>query len=168
MVLQTRLRLQPEGVPPARRHVIAAALDRSVLGKEHLSSRRVVAYPGRMVYRDSRRDCPRCGSALVLTPEVGAGAKTCVACRGSFIPHAALRADHAPIASRITSSRSAVPLDPLACPTCGETMRRTAVDTGGTDVRLDFCNAHGVWLDDRELDQLLEGLAKPSAGRESR
>lgn len=121
-----------------------------------------------MVYRDNRRDCPRCGSALVLTPEVGAGVKTCIACRGSFLPHATMRADLGPVASRITSARSAVPIDPLACPTCGELMRRAAVDTGGNDVRLDFCNAHGVWLDERELDDLQEGLTKPPPDRESK
>jgi hypothetical protein len=45
-------------------------------------------------------------------------------------------------------------------------MRRTAVGTGGNDVRLDFCNAHGVWLDDRELHDLVEGLTRPTADRE--
>jgi hypothetical protein len=131
-----------------------------------VSIRLVLAYDGAMVYRNSRRDCPRCASSLELTPEICAGAKTCIACHGSFIPHAALRAAHAPISSQISSAKSAVPVDPLACPGCGEMMRRTAVSTGGNDVRLDFCNAHGVWLDDRELNDLLEGLTRPAADRE--
>lgn len=116
-----------------------------------------------MVYRNSRRDCPRCGSSLEATPETGPGTRTCIACHGSFVPHATLRGTYAPIASALTSVRSAVPVDPLACPSCGEMMRRIAVDTGENDARLDFCNAHGVWLDDRELNDLLEGLTRPSA-----
>ena len=33
-------------------------------GKEEMSIRLVLAYDGGMIYRNSRRDCPRCGSPL--------------------------------------------------------------------------------------------------------
>ena len=110
-----------------------------------------------MVYRNNRRDCPRCESTLEPAPALGAGARTCIACRGSFLSHKTLRSGYAMIAAQILAGRSAVPLAPLRCPSCGETMRRTAVDTRGGDVQIDHCNKHGVWLDDRKLNDLLEG-----------
>jgi hypothetical protein len=42
-------------------------------GKEDVSIRLVLAYDGAMVYRNSRRDCPRCGSSIELTPEIAQG-----------------------------------------------------------------------------------------------
>jgi len=47
----------------------------------------------------------------------------------------------------------------LQCPVCGETMRRRGVMLRGRTTGLtvvDICNAHGIWIDADELDDLVD------------
>lgn len=79
----------------------------------------------------------------------------CVGCEGTFLGNETIGETYPGILPLIHGARSAVPVEPLACPSCGEAMRRLAVETEGAGVALDFCNRHGVWFDGDELDQVL-------------
>jgi Zn-finger nucleic acid-binding protein len=52
-----------------------------------------------------------------------------------------------------------MPHHPVACPVCGQTMQKHHIPQG---LEIDHCAAHGVWLDQGELEALLR-LAPPAA-----
>ena len=52
-----------------------------------------------------------------------------------------------------------MPHHPVVCPVCGQTMQKHNIPQG---LEIDHCAAHGVWLDQGELEALLR-LAPPPA-----
>lgn len=56
---------------------------------------------------------------------------------------------------------------PMDCPVCGETMSRYRY-LATTDVMLDECIDHGIWLDDGELSNILEYMAERKETSEAR
>lgn len=79
----------------------------------------------------------------------------CMACNGTFLSNDTLGSKHPKLLPQIHGARSAVPQEPLTCPSCAEPMRRLSIDTPDGPVMLDFCNRHGVWFDGTEIEQLL-------------
>lgn len=125
--------------------------------------------------------CPRCAAhpqasaaspTLLFTDTVGGlTLHACGACGGIFLgtacaqrlaealPHDAIRrANHTAASARYVAST----LEPLACPMCGQTMRRTQVSRAGVD--LDVCGAHGTWYDRDELRLVALAIGWSGAG----
>ncbi len=108
-----------------------------------------------MPYRDHRGDCPRCRSFLVAAASPGDAPRLdCGACGGFFLSNEALRREYADLLPQVHGAMSAIPAEPLACPRCGQSMRRVAIDAEDGTVRVDFCNAHGAWFDGEDLERL--------------
>lgn len=53
-----------------------------------------------------------------------------------------------------------MPMHPVPCPLCQQVMQKQSIPQG---IEIDYCPAHGVWLDVGELDALARRAA-PSAG----
>jgi Zn-finger nucleic acid-binding protein len=111
------------------------------------------------VYRFNRGDCPRCRSTLNPFEERGARGLRCATCEGSFFTNEMMQLLYAPLLPFVHATMSAVPIEPLHCPSCQRAMRRVAVEGGG--MLVDFCNAHGVWFDAIELNRLLDLATRP-------
>jgi Zn-finger nucleic acid-binding protein len=111
--------------------------------------------------------CPRCRSALRARAVGHASMVECTSCGGLWIAQEDLericeQADEQELATRaLEGSQPAHPVDPsrgpayLMCPTCRDLMVRRNFG-GSSGVLIDVCRGHGVWLDHRELERILE------------
>ena len=113
-----------------------------------------------MVYRDSYLPCSTCGKALEQVSVVGHDFARCPGCQGSLIPHDIL----ACMLSDMTDGRRRFSPQPRpdegpsrTCPGCGQAMEPVIL----LGVEADRCEAHGVWFDCSELQEVLRqaGLA---------
>lgn len=115
--------------------------------------------------------CPRCRSALRSRTVGHTALVECGGCGGLWISQDDLdriceKADEEELVSRaLASSQPSHPVDPsqgpayLPCPTCHDLMVRR--NFGGTSgILIDVCRGHGVWLDHRELERILEFVRK--------
>lgn len=103
-----------------------------------------------MTLRDQFATCPRCAIALDTT----ADRKTCGRCHGVFMTEAALVTI---IADLVRHTRPALDFspphhdDPLrSCPECASRMSKHGLH----DIEVDRCEAHGVWFDHGELQDV--------------
>jgi hypothetical protein len=100
-----------------------------------------------MPYRERSVPCPRCAGPLEER-------MTCAACKGRLVSFAILHETHPALVTVLGEHRSAAPARPIACPTCGAAMRAVLLE----EVKIDFCESHGVWFDDGEIEALASGL----------
>lgn len=115
--------------------------------------------------------CPRCKSALRTRAVGHASMVECTSCGGLWIAqedleHICEKADEQELAARaLEGSQPAHPVDPsrgpayLPCPTCKDMMVRRNFG-GSSGVLIDVCRGHGVWLDHRELERILDFVRK--------
>ena len=114
--------------------------------------------------------CPRDGSSLAVREAEGATLHVCARCAGLWIDAAeldALRSDRTrmdglalhPLATstdgrpaRGTPSPEAA--TPLACPRCGKGCEAHGYRSA-SDLVVDVCRTHGMWLDGGELHELI-------------
>ena len=101
--------------------------------------------------------CPRCAVALQETRGVESAVQGCDSCGGVWVDHETLGRlgqnlrDAKVLASRVAIRGRARVLDhrEIGCPVCTTTLHRARVP--GTDVDVDYCAAHGTWLDWGEI-----------------
>jgi Zn-finger nucleic acid-binding protein len=114
-----------------------------------------------MHYREVSLSCVRCSAPLVeRRVEGGHALGLCEQCGGAW-----MRADEFLVMLREHQPRLA--LDELPelddgtprrpCPSCGAKMAIAWLEL----MRLDQCEAHGVWFDPGELDRALDGNTRP-------
>jgi hypothetical protein len=109
-------------------------------------------------YRDRRLGCPSCKEAPL---DYRGERWACDTCRGSFVENAALTA----MVADMTSAPWELPVvagqpGDRGCPMCGAAMVVEVLEA----VTIDRCTAHGVWFDDRELEDALHhaGTGSPT------
>lgn len=123
--------------------------------------------------------CPRCKGALRQRELAQAAVVECAACGGLWLSEthfdelcatsesrerAAVALGHLAAPSAVASEQS---LRYLPCVVCGEFMtRRNFASASG--VILDVCRKHGVWLDHRELERVLEFVREGGLDRARR
>lgn len=111
--------------------------------------------------------CPRCQSSLRSRALGSLALIECGNCAGLWLDPDHFEAicdeaDKEELVRRSLGSESAPPFDAsrqmpgyLACITCGDLMVRR--NFGGTSgVIIDLCRGHGIWLDHRELERILD------------
>lgn len=106
---------------------------------------------------DGALRCPRCAVPLQETRVDENCIEGCETCGGAWIDHDTLSrvgrdvSDARVLASRVAIRGRARVVDQkaIACPVCSNPMRRARVH--GTDVDVDYCSAHGTWLDWGEI-----------------
>jgi Zn-finger nucleic acid-binding protein len=115
--------------------------------------------------------CPRCRSSLRSRTVGSAALVECTGCGGLWIAQEDLericeKADLEELVSRaLAESPPTHPVDPgsgptyIPCPTCRDFMVRRNFG-GSSGVLIDVCRGHGVWLDHRELERILEFVRK--------
>ena len=92
--------------------------------------------------------CPRCpDSALVTSSTHGVWVMYCARCWGLWVDHDSVR--H--VAGVAIDGATAAHGDAIACPICRAGLRAW----GAKGIVIDRCDAHGVWFDRSELDQLV-------------
>jgi Zn-finger nucleic acid-binding protein len=107
-----------------------------------------------------RLHCPACGHDLMAATHSGVEIDECAKCLGIWLDHGELEAlaemDNLPrrlLSARIPGNISLRPDGTRPCPRCA----RFLVGTTVKGVRLDLCSdCQGVWLDQGELNQILE------------
>ncbi|MDB4997540.1 MAG: hypothetical protein JWM74_4972 [Myxococcaceae bacterium] len=126
--------------------------------------------------------CPRC-QVIALAPTALANQEVtvlaCSDCRGCFVP----AFDWGNLLDRVDAGEQVegigmfVPLPPertrslaamatlVRCPACHETMDRANFGGSDTNVVIDICQSHGVWLDATELVAVVRTFAKILAGQ---
>ncbi|MBS2035206.1 zf-TFIIB domain-containing protein [bacterium] len=111
-------------------------------------------------------NCPRCPGEL-REVKVGRGlAHVCRGCEGCWFDGKNLerildgeQIVGTPLGVSLVGEEHGVALEaPVHCPRCARLMRRYEYG-GDSQVILDACPDHGVWLDDGELGSLLEYVA---------
>lgn len=112
-------------------------------------------------------NCPRCRVDLERTAVGGGQAWLCKKCEGCWFDDQNLEAfldmsdddlAETPLAVTLEAQDHGLELDqPVACPRCQERMRRYHY-AGDSQVVLDGCPMHGIWLDDGELRGILDYL----------
>jgi Zn-finger nucleic acid-binding protein len=115
--------------------------------------------------------CPRCKSALRSRTVGKTALVECSSCGGLWIAQDDLdriceKADEEELVSRtLAGSLPTHPVDPtigptyIPCPTCHDLMVRKNFG-GSSGILIDVCRGHGVWLDHRELERILEFVHK--------
>ena len=115
--------------------------------------------------------CPRCRSAMRSRTVGSTSLVECTNCGGLWVAQQDLericeKADEEELVSRaLAGSQPAHPVDPtrgptyLPCPTCSDLMVRRNFG-GSSGILIDVCRGHGVWLDHRELERILEFVRK--------
>jgi Zn-finger nucleic acid-binding protein len=111
--------------------------------------------------------CPRCGGALQSRSLGSIALVECGNCAGMWLAPELFdaiceQADKEDLVRRHLSSAAAPKVDAshgkpgyLACVECGDLMVRK--NFGGTSgVIIDLCRGHGIWLDHRELERILD------------
>lgn len=130
--------------------------------------------PQEVVEREpSARQCPRCQTPLQARASEAIGFDECPGCLGLWLPAEAFKLvcenkveeyRHNPLPS---GGRGNVPVDPVSyikCPDCGAVMNRQ--NYGRTSgVIIDQCSAHGVWLDNSELERIARYIAEGGLAR---
>lgn len=110
---------------------------------------------------------PRTGTEMTRMVRGGVFAWVCDASGGLFVPASAISglapgdgahqlSDQAATMTESPDPRALAPR--VQCPQCGERMRRVR----RRGVVIDRCDAHGVWLDRGEIQQLLRVSVPPS------
>lgn len=120
-------------------------------------------------------ECPRCRTELVPTSTGSIVLRACERCLGiwadawGFQKLCAnkhpdeLSSSSASPRTRLRHDRSE-PVSYWPCPVCGDFMNR--VNFAGTSgIVLDVCRAHGVWLDQEELDEVRQFIQRSGAHR---
>ena len=110
-----------------------------------------------MTNDDDALRCPRCAVPLQETRIDDNCIEGCDVCGGAWVDHDTLArlgsdvSDAKVLASRVAIRGRARVLDstPIACPVCSTALRRARVE--GTGVDVDYCAAHGTWLDWGEI-----------------
>lgn len=114
--------------------------------------------------------CPRCDTEMNEVTVNQTAVDLCPNCEGSWydaeelgeimaVPKEALRESELnPILEEDKLDRIDVE-EPLNCPRCGEPMLRYKYLIT-SEITLDECHQHGIWLDDGELTKMFEFLQK--------
>ncbi len=116
---------------------------------------------------DRQQPCPRCSAPLFEGDAHGIKMLGCGACGGIFLDndgsmHITRAHDSviAQLAARARDRAVATAIDnrphALPCPMCSALMRRTLA-RGVAEI--DFCSAHGTWLDRGELNRVMDAYA---------
>ena len=117
------------------------------------------------------RVCPRCAGALRTRALEQSELVECSSCAGLWVEAHAFeglcrtaetsRLSASVISSALPASRAAVAQREgyLPCLNCGQLMLRKNFG-GSSGVVIDLCRDHGVWLDHRELERILEFVSK--------
>ncbi len=101
--------------------------------------------------------CPRCPDTVLVTSNThGIWVMYCARCWGLWVDHASVR--H--VAGVAVDGATAAHGESLPCPICRAGLRAWTA----RGVVIDRCDAHGVWFDRAELDQLV-ALAHSGSGR---
>jgi Zn-finger nucleic acid-binding protein len=115
--------------------------------------------------------CPRCKGSLRSRTAGTIAFVECASCAGLWLAQDDLerlceKADAEDLVSRaLAASQPLHPVDPssgpayLPCPSCGDMMVRRNFG-GSSGILIDVCRGHGVWLDHRELERILEFARK--------
>lgn len=112
--------------------------------------------------------CPVDKTGMVIVEHEGIELDYCTRCKGVWFDAGELELflelgglpDPAPFLQAMNERAEAVTAEkPRACPVCGRKMRKSAVNADGS-VIVDVCReGHGIWFDQREVEQLAEALA---------
>jgi Zn-finger nucleic acid-binding protein len=103
---------------------------------------------------DAALRCPRCAVPLIETRAGENVVGGCEICGGVWLDHETLaRLGRSANDAKVLASRVAIrgrarvlrPSGSVACPVCSTPLSRARVQ--GTDVDVDYCAAHGSWLD---------------------
>ena len=112
-------------------------------------------------------ECPRCGQELMPVRVSTVSVEFCPHCEGTWYDLEELETVLALPDLRLSQLRPALAPNrkpavankqlerPVSCPRCGRTLIREHYGMG-CQVEVDRCPAHGIWLDDGELGELLE------------
>jgi Zn-finger nucleic acid-binding protein len=108
---------------------------------------------------------------MVIIEHEGIELDYCTRCKGVWFDAGELELflelggmpDPAPFLRAMKERAEAVTAEkPRACPVCGRKMKKAAVNQDGS-VIVDVCrDDHGIWFDQREVEQLAEVLAGQS------
>lgn len=115
-------------------------------------------------------DCPRCQEPMNELELQGCRVDVCPKCEGSWYDQEELgQVLSTPRADLEDSTLSPILVEdrldqvdlekPLLCPRCGQEMNRYRY-LATSEIWLDECPSHGIWLDDGELAQMLDFLNK--------
>lgn len=118
-------------------------------------------------------NCPRCASPLndVDLPELkSAKVHICPSCEGTWYPKTALNAVAQAEREWLEKTEVGVVLEgdkldqidleaAVFCPVCEQEMKRYNYALA-TDVELDECIEHGIWLDDGELGVIMDKISE--------
>jgi Zn-finger nucleic acid-binding protein len=111
-------------------------------------------------------DCPRCEAGLRRRTLGANDVIECSSCAGLWLAHETVQrlveqAEHEDL-DPFDFAEAPARIDPLAgrqgyipCVACGQLMQRRNY-AGNSGVIVDVCGPHGVWLDHRELERVLE------------
>lgn len=120
-----------------------------------------------MSYRVAQMTCPSCRVDLIDVELMEHPLLRCPRCLGLLIEPSVVRElfhDASKAAGRERDMPELMEHEfgdpPRPCAICGEPMRREFYDW----LQLDECEAHGIWFDDGELDELIQ-YALGNAGR---
>lgn len=117
--------------------------------------------------------CPRCQTELLPVSTGSVVLRACEKCLGLWADVGSFQqlcVDKRP--SELPSSASVRPRrhhdlnEPVRywpCPVCGDFMSRVNF-AGHSGIILDVCRAHGVWLDNEELDQVRQFIQRGGVG----
>lgn len=117
--------------------------------------------------------CPREGTPLVAKSLDGLPVEECPQCLGIWIDQATFRdlcqrkrAEYAnnPLPERPPTTPLREPVVYLKCPRCGKLMNRQNYGRR-SGVIIDECAAHGIWLDDQELERIARFIAEGGLAR---
>jgi len=112
--------------------------------------------------------CPRCKAKLDRIGLLVGEASLCSGCEGLWVDGNNLQAflklgeetlDVSDLGVSLRAEDHGINLEePVHCPYCQQQMRRYQYP--GSEVFVDSCTGHGIWLDDGELGAILKGKGK--------
>jgi Zn-finger nucleic acid-binding protein len=118
-------------------------------------------------YRDTQVLCPSCRIDLIEAELGERACRQCPRCRGLLIESSVVRDLFHEASAAAGRARPMPELmehefgdPPRPCAVCREPMTREFYDW----LQLDECQAHGIWFDDGELDELLQNALTKVAG----
>ena len=117
--------------------------------------------------------CPRCGGHLLPFAVPEGEALGCDVCRGVWVDDRAFAAlrqgmedEDVGVAAVLQAEyreSSTTTRPPIGCPIC----RRVLMPTEVSRVRVEFCVAHGTWIDRDEVEAVADAAADASSGSPS-
>jgi Zn-finger nucleic acid-binding protein len=107
-------------------------------------------------------DCPACHIPLIVVEREGIEVDWCLECKGLWFDEGELELLGQKAGRKLESEdlgrRDGDEVGPgdRKCPRCRRRMQRLSLGTAtGSDVEVDRCDAHGLWLDHGELGRVI-------------